>query len=117
MSKLNVKKIENQTDDLLSRRWQSLCEEFLPEKIEDSIWRFNRSGKHHDSLQGWKLHISVTILDACDLLSKVAPVLAARDVLFKAPKSLDELIKINRGLDSGGKTNSRVSCRTVINLS
>lgn len=81
--------------------WHRLCAKYLPVKFEDSIWRFNRNSKPFEPLQGWKLHISATILEACALFERVAPVLAAEDVQFKAPNSLDELSKLNCGLQYG----------------
>lgn len=81
--------------------WHRLCGEYLPVKFEDSIWRFNRNSKPQEPLQGWKLHISATIFEACDLFKRVLPILMAEDVQFKAPKSLDELSKINCGLQYG----------------
>lgn len=83
------------------RRWHRLCEHYLTIKTEDSIWRYSRNSKTSEPSQGWKLHISATILEACDLFEKVAPFLVSQDVQFKAPKSLDELSKINCGLQYG----------------
>lgn len=87
--------------NLLRRRWIRLCETFLPVKNEDSLWRFNRETKTEEPTQGWKLHISATILEACDVFEKVAPFLIDSDVQFKAPDSLNELVKINSGLQYG----------------
>lgn len=85
----------------LCARWHLLCERFLPVKSEDSIWRFNRDSKPQEPLQGWKLHISATILEACDLFEQIVPFLIAEDVQFKAPKFLEELAKLNCGLQYG----------------
>lgn len=85
----------------LSRHWQNLCEKYLPLGYDKAFWRFSRKIKPQEPLQGWKLHVSATILEACDLFEKVAPFLTAQDVLFKAPDSLKELIKINCGLQYG----------------
>ncbi|HEY0426520.1 MAG TPA: AarF/UbiB family protein [Pyrinomonadaceae bacterium] len=87
--------------DLFHRRWHLLCERYLPVKTENSIWRFSRDGKAGEPSQGWKLHISATVLEACDVFEKAAPHLTSADVQFKAPKSLDELSKINCGLEYG----------------
>lgn len=86
---------------LLCSRWQTLCDTYLPVKKDDSIWCFNRKSRLEEPLQGWKLHISATILQACDLFESVAPFLNSQDVQFKAPKSLDELSNINSGLRHG----------------
>lgn len=87
--------------ELLCRRWQRLCERYLPVTFEDSIWRFNRNSKPQEPSQGWKLHISATILEACDLFEQVTPFLISENVQFKAPNSLEELSKINCGLQYG----------------
>lgn len=85
----------------LCGRWHLLCENYLPVEFEDSIWRFNRVSKPEEPLQGWKLHISATILEACDLFERVVPLLVAEDVQFKAPKSLEDLSILNCGLQNG----------------
>lgn len=82
-------------------RWENLCEKYLPVIRENSIWRLSREREHQEPTQGWKLHVSATVLDACNLFEKVAPFLTAANVQFKAPKSLDELSKINCGLQYG----------------
>lgn len=83
------------------KQWGELCEHYLPVAVPDSIWRYSRLGNAADLTQGWKLHISATVLTANAVLSRVAPVLHARSVLFKAPTSLGELGKINCGLFYG----------------
>lgn len=85
----------------LSRQWQSLCELYLPVKTENSIWRYSRKSRRTEPSQGWKIHISATILEACDLLEKTAPFLMSQDIQFKAPESLSELSKLNCGLHYG----------------
>ncbi|HMS38667.1 MAG TPA: hypothetical protein PKE69_00335 [Pyrinomonadaceae bacterium] len=85
----------------LCQRWHRLCEQYLPVKFEDSIWRHSCKSKHREPLQGWKLHISATILDACDLFERVASFLSSENVQFKAPKSLDDLSGLNCGLQNG----------------
>jgi hypothetical protein len=87
--------------EFFSLRWHRLCEAYLPVKSKDSIWRFNREAKPQEPSQGWKLHISATILEACDLFEKVAPFLISQGVQFKAPESLNALFKINCGLQYG----------------
>jgi hypothetical protein len=86
---------------LLRRRWLRLCECYLPVEFEDSVWRYNRSSKPQEPSQGWKFHISATLLEACDLFERVAPYLTAEDVQFKALNSLDELSILNCGLQYG----------------
>ncbi|CAN5379574.1 hypothetical protein BH10ACI1_BH10ACI1_24700 [soil metagenome] len=102
---LDFPKLEHSEADakeiMFHRRWHNLCEKYLPVKFEDSIWRYSRNSKPQEPSQGWKLHVSATILEACDLFERVAPFLISEDVQFKAPKSLDELSNINCGLQYG----------------
>ncbi|MEN3332211.1 MAG: hypothetical protein V7641_1576 [Blastocatellia bacterium] len=83
----------------LSRLWQRLCKTYLPVAPEDSIWSFSRAIKASDPEQGWKLHVSANLLTACEVLERVAPFLQAREVLFKAPSTLQWLSQLNCGLD------------------
>jgi hypothetical protein len=85
----------------LERHWQELCARYLPLAQADSIWRYHRVRAPEEPTQGWKLHLSATVLNAGKVLARVAPFLAARAVQFKAPGSLQELIRINSGLFYG----------------
>ena len=51
--------------------------------------------------QGWKVHVSATILTARQVLEVAAPILERRGVPFKTPKSLLELKRLNCGLFYG----------------
>jgi hypothetical protein len=88
-------------EEQLCNRWYLLRQRYLPILFEDSIWCYNRYNKPQEPSQGWKLHISATILEACDLFERIAPYLHSQDVQFKAPKSLNELSKVNCGLQYG----------------
>lgn len=83
------------------RRWENLCARFLPFAPENSPWRLNRAARKNDPAQGWKLHISATVPDACDVFAAVAGFLTREDVQFKAPRSLDDLADLNCGLRHG----------------
>ena len=83
------------------RLWQSLIEKFLPVTPADSIWRYSRLKSKTDVEQGWKVHISANILTATDTLALVGPYLTRKGVLFKAPRSLQVLQKLNSGLYYG----------------
>lgn len=85
----------------LSASWRKLCTRFLPLVDNNLAWRYSRSANSDDAEQGWKLHISATILTACEILEKVAPFLISRDLLFKAPASLQLLLRLNSGLSYG----------------
>ncbi|MBK7705067.1 MAG: hypothetical protein IPJ30_04625 [Acidobacteria bacterium] len=54
-----------------------------------------------DPEQGWKLHVSATVLEACSVFKSVAGFLSGANVQFKVPKSLKELELINTGLGFG----------------
>jgi hypothetical protein len=86
---------------VLTEEWQRLCERFLPISPEKSIWRMSRAESADAPPQGWKLHISATILSANEIFRCVAPWLSAAGILFKAPVSLQELSKLNCGLFYG----------------
>ena len=83
------------------REWQRLCDAYLPIRVKGSIWRYSRKRSRHNLSQGWKLHISGTILSACSILRSIGPYLKRHDIWFKAPKSLSELHKLNCGIFYG----------------
>lgn len=66
--------------------------------ISEGEWRYPRRGRADDPAQGWKLHVAATRLTASEVFARVAPILFARDVLFKAPARLDFLALLNAGL-------------------
>jgi serine/threonine protein kinase len=90
---------------LASRRrgeeWARLADEFLPLREEGSSWRFSRRMTDDDPAQGWKLHVSATILNANDVLRAIAPLLRERGILFKACATLDQLARLNAGIHYG----------------
>ena len=51
--------------------------------------------------QGWKVHVSATILSAGETLLRIAPSLLERDVQFKAPASLEDIYRLNSGVPYG----------------
>jgi Protein kinase domain len=85
----------------LHRTWQELCARYLPVAPAGSVWRYNRERDPQDPEQGWKLHLPATVLNAATLLETVAAPLVGRGVQFKAPASLQELSRINCGLQHG----------------
>jgi hypothetical protein len=84
-----------------SGRWKTLVDKFLPVTPADTIWCYSRLKNTTDVEQGWKLHISANILNATDTLAVVGPYLTRKGVLFKAPRTLQELQKLNSGLYYG----------------
>src|SRR5258705_450281 len=84
-----------------NKKWAQLCEKFLPVVRDNLIWRFSDEPTDNIPQQGWKLHVAATLLSANAVFGKVAPWLQRRGSLFKAPRSLSELQKINCGLYYG----------------
>ena len=81
----------------LNSRWRELSKHYLPFTNDDSMWRFSRDRDRNDPEQGWKLHVSATILSATDVFAAVSPFLQSKGAMFKAPVSLYELQKLNSG--------------------
>lgn len=97
----NLKVDYTRISQSLKDEWNLLCNHYLPVVPEDSIWRLNRASHPDDPDQGWKIHISATILSANEVFKAVAPLLSSSGILFKAPCSLEELSKINAGIYYG----------------
>jgi hypothetical protein len=87
--------------DSLTSGWAELCVRYLPIYPNQSIWRYSREALTRDPEQGWKLHISATVTSAIPIMQRVAPFLTRRNVLYKAPLSLDEVAKLNAGIFYG----------------
>src|SRR6266404_3394952 len=85
----------------LEDNWERKCKRYLPVVHKDSPWRYSRAMTEQDPEQGWKIHVSATILTAVKILEKVAPFLSKEAALFKAPITLQELKKMNCGLFYG----------------
>jgi serine/threonine protein kinase len=79
-------------------RWSKLCTTYLPVSPECSMWSYSRESSVEDPEQGWKLHISATVLNAHLILRKVGSILAGRGIQYKAPSSLQALHRLNTGL-------------------
>ncbi|PYS20572.1 MAG: hypothetical protein DMF72_20675 [Acidobacteria bacterium] len=84
-----------------SNNWEELCARYLPIVSLNSIWRFSRQQLETDPDQGWKLHVSATVLSAARVMRAVAPFLHRREILFKGPNSLQELDRLNSGIFYG----------------
>jgi hypothetical protein len=87
--------------DSFCGEWEGLCAEFLPLAPEGSFWRYSRGREPGDAEQGWKLHVSATVLTANETLRRVAPLLRRLGTRFKAPSSLPGLQRLNSGLFYG----------------
>jgi len=85
----------------LEAAWKRQVETYLPIEIPGSPWRASAPSPSNLPRQGWKLHVSATILNAPIVLSVVGPALAREDVYFKGAASATELKRINCGLFQG----------------
>jgi hypothetical protein len=81
----------------LNSHWRQLSTEYLPLTVNGSMWRYSRQPEDNDPDQGWKLHLSATILSASDVFAAVSPFLKNQGAMFKAPVSIYELFKLNSG--------------------
>ena len=66
--------------------------------LSDGNWSYSRPVRKDDPAQGWKLHVSATILSATKVFARAEPILRKKDVLFKVPCRLEMLRSLNSGL-------------------
>ena len=66
--------------------------------LSDGDWSYSRPLRGDDPAQGWKLHVSATILSAAEVFARAEPILRERDALFKVPCRLELLRSLNSGL-------------------
>jgi Protein kinase domain len=97
----NTSKTSPQRAEALVAKWDELCARYLPIADEQSLWRYSRLPSMSDPEQGWKLHLAATILTTNDVLERLGPFLRAKGILFKAPRHLHELSRLNSGLFYG----------------
>ena len=84
-----------------NRQYVKLCSRFLPVTDNDSVWRYCPETVAAGQEQGWKLHISATILTATEVFETVAPFLQSLKARFKAAASLFDLKNLNTGIIHG----------------
>jgi tRNA A-37 threonylcarbamoyl transferase component Bud32 len=66
--------------------------------LTNGQWLFSRRPAHDDPAQGWKLHVSATVLSAAEVFGRAVPILRKHQALFKVPRRLEFLIALNAGL-------------------
>jgi Protein kinase domain len=66
--------------------------------VTDGHWRYSRRPRRDEPEQGWKIHVSATILSAAEVFSRVHPILRKYDALFKIPARPELLASLNVGL-------------------
>jgi tRNA A-37 threonylcarbamoyl transferase component Bud32 len=64
----------------------------------DDEWLFSRSARTDDPAQGWKIHVSATVLSAAEVFRRAEPILRRHRALFKVPRRLELLSSLNAGL-------------------
>lgn len=62
------------------------------------MWRYARTSQRSDPLQGWKLHVSATLLSAPEVFARALPSLRRRNAQFKVPRDPLFLAKLNCGI-------------------
>lgn len=87
--------------DPLVERWRQLCSEFAPVYQEGELWRHSKARLARSVRQGWKIHVSATILTACDVLEIAGRYLVGEEVPFKCAASIAKLERLNAGLWHG----------------
>jgi hypothetical protein len=60
-------------------------------------WRYSRAVRQGDPIQGWKIHLSATVLSANEVFARAFPILREHDALFKVPAELALLAHLNSG--------------------
>jgi tRNA A-37 threonylcarbamoyl transferase component Bud32 len=86
---------------VLEERWQRAAEEHLPIAAAGAPWRSNRASPADLPRQGWKLHVSATIVSAVEVLEAAAPVIEDEGATFKGVATLADLHRLNCGLVHG----------------
>ncbi len=66
--------------------------------LTDGYWRYSRRSRSGEPREGWKIHVSATILSAAEVFSRVQPILRKYDALYKIPARLQLLSSLNAGL-------------------
>lgn len=66
--------------------------------LSDGDWSYSRPIRRDDPAQGWKLHVTATILSAAKVFERAEPILRKSDALFKVPCRLELLKSLNSGL-------------------
>jgi hypothetical protein len=86
----------------LEKAWIELLNCYLPfQGGADDFWRYSHEALTGLPRQGWKIHVSGTLLNGSEILRIVGPILRRRELVFKGVSSLSELGKLNCGLYYG----------------
>ena len=77
------------------QNWLTLVSK-LP--FSNGNWSYSRKASLDDPAQGWKLHVSATVLSAAKVFARCYPVLQKHHAHFKVPGTLEFLAFLNSGL-------------------
>jgi len=79
------------------RRWTALCDAYAPRRDADDFWRFSAAEPLAVG-QGWKIHLSATLLSAMQMFERCAPTLVRSGCHFKVAGSMAAIQKLNGGM-------------------
>lgn len=82
----------------LRKQWEDRCDRSELSAEREGNWRHSQI--HTCIQQGWKLHLSATILAANGLLDASLDLLDAERVPYKVARSLDVVFRLNAGVTS-----------------
>ncbi len=81
--------------------WDRKVRSSFPVQSSGSIWALNKNPDDGYPTQGWKIHVSCTILNATAVLDAVAEILGAHRTVAKTVNRLADINVINSGLVYG----------------
>ena len=80
------------------RAWLRLQAQLENLPLVHGDWRYSRRPGRGDPSQGWKIHVSATVLSAAEVLRRVDPILRKCDAFYKVPSRPELLASLNSGL-------------------
>ena len=89
--------------DALSGRWTALCDTYAPHRDPDDSGA-SLSWKRLVQQQGWKIHLSATLLSAVDLFESCAETLVRSECQFKVAASMGVILRLNYGMAGKSQT-------------
>lgn len=78
----------------LESRWRQIVKT-VP--IRHGAWRYSRTFRSNEPVQGWKVHLSATVRSASQVFLLAWPILRRHGILFKVPDRLEVLAALNSG--------------------
>jgi tRNA A-37 threonylcarbamoyl transferase component Bud32 len=81
--------------------YNALVQRYLPVGDSSSTWRSSERRSAQLQHQGWKIHVSATVLSASEALRRTADVLGRRPIDWKGAASLGIVAQLNSGIVHG----------------